>query len=174
MEKYPESFADKTPVEYVYCGKYNLTDDFGHGSLTVGQAVLSPTRTYAPVLKKVFDEVGRNNIHGIIHNSGGGQVKCRSFGNGLHYVKDSIIEVPPLFELIRSSSGTDYPEMFQVFNMGCRMEIVLPERYAEEVLTTAGFFNVDAKVIGYIDKNPDSETENKVTITAPDDTKIEY
>lgn len=174
MEKYPESYADKTPVEYVYCGKYDLTDDFGHGGLTVGQAVLSPTRTYAPVLKRVFDEVGRSNIHGIIHNSGGGQVKCRSFGKGLHYVKDSIIEVPPLFELIKSSSGTGYAEMFQVFNMGCRMEIVLPERYAEEVMTTAGFYNVEAKVIGYIEKNTESDIGNKVTITDPEGKKITY
>jgi phosphoribosylformylglycinamidine cyclo-ligase len=174
MEKYPESFADKTPADYVYCGKYKLTDNFGHGGLTVGQAVLSPTRTYAPVLKKIFDEIGRKSIHGIVHNSGGGQVKCRSFGRGIHYVKDSIIEVPPLFELIRTSSNTAYPEMFQVFNMGCRMEIILPERYAEEVLTLAGFLNVEAKVIGYTEKNPDSDTDNKVTITDPDGNKITY
>lgn len=173
-EKYPESYADNTATEYVYCGKYNLTDSFVHGGLTVGQAVLSPTRTYAPVLKKIFEEIGRERIHGIIHNSGGGQVKCRGFGKGIHYVKDSIIEVPPLFELIRDSGRNSYAEMFQVFNMGCRMEIVLPERYAEEVLTISGFFNVDAKVIGYIEKNPVSGTQNKVTITAPDGTKTEY
>jgi len=173
-EKYPESYADNTATEYVYCGKYNLTDSFVHGGLTVGQAVLSPTRTYAPVLKKIFEEIGRERIHGIIHNSGGGQVKCRGFGKGIHYVKDSIIEVPPLFELIRDSGRNSYAEMFQVFNMGCRMEIVLPERYAEEVLTISGFFNVDAKVIGYIEKNPVSGTQNKVTITAPDGNKTEY
>ncbi len=174
MDKYPESFADKTPADYVYCGKYNLTDDFGHGGLTVGQAVLSPTRTYAPVLKKVFDEIGRKNIHGIVHNSGGGQVKCRSFGRGVVYVKDSMMDIPPLFELIRSSSGTDYPEMYQVFNMGSRMEVILPERYAEEVMSVAGSFNIDSKVIGFVDKNPDSCESNRVIITAPDGRKIEY
>lgn len=173
-EKYPESYADNTATEYVYCGKYNLTDGFGHGGLSVGQAVLSPTRTYAPILKKIFDEVGRKSIHGIIHDSGGGQVKCRSFGRGIHYVKDSIIAVPPLFELIRESGRNSYAEMFQVFNMGCRMEIILPERYAEEIMTISGFFNVDAKVIGYIEKNPESDTVNKVTITAPDGEKIVY
>ncbi|MFA7123751.1 MAG: AIR synthase related protein [Candidatus Delongbacteria bacterium] len=174
MDKYPESFADKTPADYVYCGKYNLTDDFGHGGLTVGQAVLSPTRTYAPVLKKVFDEIGRKNIHGIVHNSGGGQVKCRSFGRGVVYVKDSMMDIPALFELIRSSSGTDYPEMYQVFNMGSRMEVILPERYAEEVMSVAGSFNIDSKVIGFVDKNPDSTESNRVVITAPDGRKIEY
>ena len=173
-EKYPESYADYTATEYVYCGKYDLTDSFGHGGLTVGQAVLSPTRTYAPVLKKIFDEIGRKRIHGIIHNSGGGQVKCRSFGKGIHYVKDSIIDVPPLFELIKDSGKNSYAEMFQVFNMGCRMEIILPENYAEEVLTISGFFNVDAKVIGYIENNPESDTNNKVTITAPDGQKTVY
>jgi len=174
MDKYPESFADKTPADYVYCGKYNLTDDFGHGGLTVGQAVLSPTRTYAPVIKKVFDEIGRKNIHGIVHNSGGGQVKCRSFGRGVVYVKDSMMDIPALFELIRSSSGTDYPEMYQVFNMGSRMEVILPERYAEEVMSVAGSFNIDSKVIGYVDKNPDRTESNRVIITAPDGRKIEY
>ena len=173
-EKYPESYSNETDKEFVYCGEYRLTDDFGYGGLTVGQAVLSPTRTYAPVLKRIFDEVGRANIHGIVHNSGGGQVKCRSFGRGVHYVKDSIIEIPPLFEMIRRSGKTDYAEMFQVFNMGCRMEIILPERYAEEVLTTAGFFNIDAKVVGYVEKNSESDEENRVTITLPDGTKAEY
>ncbi|HXK48875.1 MAG TPA: hypothetical protein PKW56_00250 [Clostridiales bacterium] len=174
MDKYPESFADKTPADYVYCGKYKLTDDLGHGGLTVGQAVLSPTRTYAPVMKKVFDEIGRKNIHGIVHNSGGGQVKCRSFGRGVIYVKDSMMDIPPLFELIRSSSATGYPEMYQVFNMGSRMEIILPEKYAEEVMSAAGSFNIDSKVIGYVDKNPDSNESNRVIITAPDGRKIEY
>lgn len=173
MDKYPESFADKTQSDYVYCGKYNLTDDFGHGGLTVGQAVLSPTRTYAPVLKKAFEEIGRKNIHGIIHNSGGGQVKCRNFGKGVVYVKDSMMEIPPLFELIKTSGGTDYPEMYQVFNMGSRMELILPERYAEELMSVAGSFNIDSKVIGYIENNSDAEI-NRVVITAPDGRKIEY
>jgi len=174
FEKYPESYADKTPTEYVYCGRYNLTDSFGHGGLSVGQAVLSPTRTYAPVLKKIFDEVKRNNIHGIIHNSGGGQVKCRSFGHGIHYIKDSIIDIPPLFELIKESGKNSYPEMFQVFNMGCRMEIIVPEKFAGEILEISKSLGVNSKIIGRIENNPESKTANKVTITAPDGQKIVY
>ncbi|MBU4487365.1 MAG: phosphoribosylformylglycinamidine cyclo-ligase [Candidatus Delongbacteria bacterium] len=174
MEKYPESYADKTPTEYVYCGKYNLSDGFGHGGLSVGQAVLSPTRTYAPIIKKIFDTIGRKNIHGIVHNSGGGQVKCRSFGRGIHYIKDSIIEIPPLFELIKNSTRTDYPEMFQVFNMGCRMEIILPESFAHEIIDIAKSFRVEAKIVGRIEKNPHSNIKNKVTITDPNGKRIVY
>ncbi|MBN2788706.1 MAG: phosphoribosylformylglycinamidine cyclo-ligase [Candidatus Delongbacteria bacterium] len=174
IEKYPESYADATDKEYIYCGKYKLTDDFGHGGLTVGEAVLSPTRTYAPVLKKIFDKIGRDKIHGIIHNSGGGQVKCRSFGKGVHYIKDSMIEIPPLFELIKESSGTDYPEMYQVFNMGSRMEFIVPEDLVEKIIAIAGSFAIEAKTIGRVEKNPDSDTSNKVTITAPDGREIIY
>ncbi|MDA3838421.1 MAG: AIR synthase-related protein [Candidatus Delongbacteria bacterium] len=174
VEKYPESYSAETDKEYVYCGKYKLTDDFGHGNLTVGQAVLSPTRTYAPVLKKIFDNIGRSKIHGIIHNSGGGQVKCRSFGKGVHYIKNSMIEIPPLFELIKDSSGTDYPEMYQVFNMGSRMEIIIPKDLAEEIIEIARSFKIKAQVIGRVEKNSDSDLANKVTITAPDGREIIY
>ena len=174
VEKYPESYSAETHKEYLYCGRHKLTEDFGHGGLTVGQAVLSPTRTYAPVLKKIFDDIGRDKIHGIIHNSGGGQVKCRSFGKGVHYVKNSMMEIPPLFELIKNSSGTDYPEMYQVFNMGSRMEIIVPENLAKEIIEIAGSFKVEAKIIGRVEKNSDSDTANKVTITAPDGQEIVY
>jgi phosphoribosylformylglycinamidine cyclo-ligase len=172
--KYPESFSQETSKEFVYSGKFNLTDEFGHGGLTVGQAVLSPTRTYAPVLKKIFDFTGRQNIHGIVHNSGGGQVKCRSFGKGVHYIKDSLIGIPPLFHFIKNSGGNTYAEMFQVFNMGSRMEIILPQKYAQEIIDAASSFNIIAKVVGRVEKNPESDTENSVTIIDPEGKKITY
>jgi phosphoribosylformylglycinamidine cyclo-ligase len=173
-DKYPESYSPETERKFVYNGNFSLTDDFGHGNLTVGQAVLSPTRTYAPVLKKLFDELGRKNISGIVHNSGGGQVKCRSFGKGVHYIKDSLIGIPPLFHLIKNSGNNTYAEMFQVFNMGSRMEIILPEKYAKTVTDIAGSFNIIAKIVGRIENNPESETHNKVTITDPEGKKITY
>jgi len=173
-DKYPESYAEHTDKEYVYCGKFNLTDDFGHGGLTVGKAVLSPTRTYAPVIKKILDVIVRKNIHGIIHNSGGGQVKCRSFGKKVHYIKDSLIEIPPLFKLIKNSTQNEYPEMYQVFNMGSRMEIIAPAAFADEIIAISEGYGIKAKVVGRVEDLPDKAVQNKVTITDPDGNKIEY
>ncbi|PID29921.1 MAG: phosphoribosylformylglycinamidine cyclo-ligase [Candidatus Cloacimonadota bacterium] len=161
-EKYPESYSPETEKEYVYCGKYKLTDDFGYG-LDVGRAILSPTRTYAPVLKEIFKNY-RSVINGIVHNSGGGQVKCRSFGKGVHYIKDSLFDIPKVFELIKNSSDTSLGEMYQVFNMGSRMEIYIDEKYANSIIAISKHYGIDAKIVGRVEKNPDSDTENKVTI----------
>jgi len=172
-EKYKESYDQATEKEYVYCGKHRLTDSFGVDDLTVGKAVLSPTRTFAPVLKELLASK-RDKISGIIHNSGGGQVKCRSFGKGVHYIKDNLFAIPPLFKMIQKSSGTDLSEMYQVFNMGSKMDVVLPQKYANRVIEIANSYGIKAQVIGRIEDNPDSDTANKVSITAPDGTVYNY
>jgi len=167
QEKYTESYADDTDKNYIYCGKYKLTDSFGIDNLTVGKAVLSPTRTYAPVIKEILSEL-KGKISGIIHNSGGGQVKCRSFGKGVWYIKDNLFEIPEIFKLIQDSSATSLEEMYQVFNMGSRMDVILKKEYAQKVIDIAKSFNIDAKIIGKIEKNIDSDTANKVTIKIGD------
>lgn len=173
IEKYKESYDPATDKEYVYCGNYSLMDSFGVDNLTVGKAVLSPTRTFAPIIRELLASK-REKISGIIHNSGGGQVKCRSFGKGVHYIKDSLFEIPPLFKLIQKSSGTDLAEMYQVFNMGSRMDVILPQKYANRVIEIANSYNVDAKIVGRIEKNQDSDEKNKVSITAPDGIVYNY
>ncbi|MBN2837062.1 MAG: phosphoribosylformylglycinamidine cyclo-ligase [Candidatus Delongbacteria bacterium] len=159
-EKYPESFSPQTDKEYIYCGKHKLTDPFING-LDVGKAVLSPTRTYAPIINEVLKNY-RSVIHGIVHNSGGGQVKCRSFGNGVHYVKDSLPTPAPIFDLIKKSSDSSYGEMFQVFNMGTRMEIYVPKQYANDIISISKSFDIDAYITGYVKKS--DLDKNRVTI----------
>lgn len=170
-EKYPESYSPEVEKEYIYCGKYKLTDDFGHG-LDVGKAILSPTRTYAPILKEIFKNY-RSVINGIVHNSGGGQVKCRGFGKGVHYIKDSLFDIPKVFSMIKDSSDTPLGEMYQVFNMGSRMEIYLDEKYAKDIIAISKHYGVDAKIVGRVEKNSDSDTTNKVTIISNGE-KFEY
>lgn len=161
-DKYPESFDNNIPEEVTYTGNYYLTDDFGIGGLTIGQAVLSPTRTYAPVLKSVYEQFGPE-INGVVHNSGGGLIKCRSFGMGLNFIKDNLFETPKLFELIKEASGTEISEMYQVFNMGCRLEVYTDEKTADKVIDTAKCFGINAKIIGRVEKNSNAG-KNKVTI----------
>ena len=165
--KYPESYTNETPEEYIYCGSKKLTDNFGVDNLTVGKAVLSPTRTYAPILKELL-LAKRDKIHGIVHNSGGAQTKCRSFGSGLNYIKDNLFEIPPLFEMIRNVSKTPLAEMYQVFNMGHRMEIILPEKYAGKVIEISKSYDIDARVVGRVEKNSESDVKNKVTLVTPE------
>jgi phosphoribosylformylglycinamidine cyclo-ligase len=165
--KYPESYDNNTDENYIYCGEFKLTDPFGVDDLTIGKAVLSPTRTFAPVLREII-LAKRDKISGIIHNSGGGQVKCRSFGKGLNYVKNNMFPVPPLFSMIKKASGTSLAEMYQVFNMGSRMDIILPEKYANKVIEISKSYNIDAEIVGHVEKNSESDTKNKVTITGAD------
>jgi phosphoribosylformylglycinamidine cyclo-ligase len=152
-EKYPESYDASLPFDLVYSGSLKLTDkvkDFP--VLDIGKLVLSPTRTYAPVIKKILD-VFRPQIHGMVHCSGGGQTKVLHFMNhDMRVVKDNLFSVPPLFKMIQEQSGTDWAEMYKVFNMGHRMEIYLSEEYAEEVIRISKSFEVDAKVIGHVEK----------------------
>jgi phosphoribosylformylglycinamidine cyclo-ligase len=149
--KYPESYDNSVPDDLVYSGTKNLIEVIGGTSLNAGKLVLSPTRTYAPVIKKVLDEY-RNQIHGIIHCSGGAQTKVLNFVNDLHVIKDSMFEVPELFRLIQRESNTPWQEMYKVFNMGHRMEVYVDSKYADGIIDIAAKFNVDAKIIGRCEK----------------------
>ncbi|MCB2208967.1 MAG: phosphoribosylformylglycinamidine cyclo-ligase [Bacteroidetes bacterium] len=146
-KKYPESFDPMIPTDLVYSGKKKLTDNSEIDGVDVGKLVLSPTRTYAPVMKKAFDQF-RNQIHGIIHCSGGAQTKVLNFVDDLHILKDNMFPTPPLFKLIQEQSGTDWKEMYQVFNMGHRLEVYLPETFAEDLIQISKSFGVDARIIG--------------------------
>ncbi len=148
--KYPETFDSQVPEDLVYSGSYNVTDTLPGVELNVGKLVLSPTRTYAPVIVKVLEKL-RNEIHGMVHCSGGAQTKVLHFIDKLHVVKDNLFEVPPLFKLIKEQSGTDWKEMYKVFNMGHRMEIYLPEQFAEEIIAISNSFDVDARIVGRVE-----------------------
>lgn len=160
--KYPESFSETIPEDKVYCGKYLLSDRLPGSRLTVGEALLSPTRTFLPVMRQMFSTVKQKNIHGIIHCTGGGQVKCRDFGESLCYVKDSLFEWPAIFRTIHQSGEVPQNEMYQIFNMGHRMEIYCDANQAEELIRIAGSFHIDAKVIGHVEEN--DKKANKVII----------
>jgi phosphoribosylformylglycinamidine cyclo-ligase len=150
--KYPESYDNSLADDVVYIGSKYLTDAInGHSETDAGKLVLSPTRTYAPVMKEILSGF-RPYINGIIHNSGGAQTKVLNFVEDLHIVKDNLFPIPPLFELIQKESQTTWHEMYQVFNMGHRMEIYIDEKYAEEILQISNSFNVDARIIGYCEK----------------------
>ena len=161
--KYPESFDPSIPDDLVYSGSRKLTDILEGVPLDIGKLVLSPTRTYAPIIKKIFDNIGRESIHGIIHCSGGAQTKVLHFIDDLHIVKDNLFEAPPLFKLIKEESETSTREMYQVFNMGHRMEIYVNHKVADEIIEISKSFSVDAKVIGYVEN---SESK-KLTLATP-------
>lgn len=149
-KKYPETFDSSIPENLVYSGPYHLTDMVEDLPVNVGKAVLSPTRTYAPVIKKILAEV--QDVHGIIHCTGGAQTKCLNFGkDNLHYVKDQLFDIPPLFKMIQKASGTSAREMYRVFNMGHRMELYVSENEAKTIIDIAANFNIDAKIIGHVE-----------------------
>jgi phosphoribosylformylglycinamidine cyclo-ligase len=148
--KYPESYDKELTADLVYSGKYKVTDKIPGVELDAGKLVLSPTRTYAPVIIKVLEKL-RGQIHGLIHCSGGAQTKVLHFIDSLHVIKDNLLPVPPLFRIIQQESGTEWKEMYKVFNMGHRMEVYLPSQYASEVLDIAKSFNIDAKIIGRVE-----------------------
>ncbi|WP_040006848.1 AIR synthase related protein [Fibrisoma limi] len=149
-EKYPESFDPAVDRSLIYSGSKQLTDPVAGTELNVGQLVLSPTRTYAPVAKMLLDEL-RPHIHGMVHCSGGAQTKVLHFIDNLHVIKNNLFPVPPLFRLIQQESGTDWEEMYKVFNMGHRLEIYLPEVYAQRVIDISNSFAIDAQVIGHVE-----------------------
>jgi phosphoribosylformylglycinamidine cyclo-ligase len=146
-EKYPESYDHDIPDNLIYSGKYNLTDIIPETGMTVGKLVLSPTRTYAPVVKKVLNEF-RSQIHGMIHCSGGAQTKVLHFINNLHVIKDNLFDSPPLFRIIQEESGTGWKEMYQVFNMGHRFEFYVPQSISGRIIEIARSFNIDARIVG--------------------------
>jgi phosphoribosylformylglycinamidine cyclo-ligase len=147
-KKYPESFDPGVPEDLIYSGKYNLTDTKEGVPENIGKLVLSPTRTYAPVMKKLLEEY-RSVIGGLVHCSGGAQTKVLHFIKDLKVVKNNLFELPPLFKIIQEESGTSWEEMYKVFNMGHRMEVYIDEKYAQGIIDIAKSFNIDAKVIGY-------------------------
>lgn len=167
-KKYPESFDPKIPDELCYSGGFKLTDKPDKLPLDVGKLVLSPTRTYAPVIKKILD-AHRKNIHGMIHCSGGAQTKVLNFVDNLHIVKDNMFDVPPLFKIIQKESGTNWQEMYKVFNMGHRFEIYLPEEFAHELIAISKSFNIDAKIVGWCEK-----TDNKSLTIKSEFGQFEY
>lgn len=150
--KYPESYDPNLPKDLVYTGKRRLTEliQVDGREISIGKLILSPTRTYLPVLQQVFAR-HRANLHGLIHCTGGGQTKVLKFIENVHVVKDQLFDLPPLFSLIQQSSGTDWREMYQVFNMGHRMEVYLAPQYAPEIIRIAADFGIDARVIGHVE-----------------------
>lgn len=150
-EKYPESYDSAVPEELVYSGQMHLTDAVEGSPLDAGRLVLSPTRTYAPVIKTLLDEM-RSDIHGMIHCSGGAQTKIMHFVKNKHVIKDNMFPVPPLFRLIREQSGTDWAEMYKVFNMGHRMEIYLAPEHAARVIEISESFGIEARIVGRVEE----------------------
>ncbi len=158
-EKYPESYDAAVPEDLVYSGGKRLTDAVDGTPLDAGRLVLSATRTYAPVIKRMLDEM-RPAIHGMVHCSGGAQTKVMHFVENKHVIKDNLFPVPPLFELIQQQSGTDWSEMYKVFNMGHRMEIYLPAAHADRVIEISRSFGIDARIVGRVEDAP----ANRLTI----------
>ena len=161
-KKYPESFDPDVPNELVYSGHKALTDPT-ETPLDAGKLVLSPTRTYAPIIKAILNQVDRKQIHGMVHCSGGAQTKILHFIDELHVIKDNLFDTPPLFKLIQEQSGTDWKEMYQVFNMGHRMELYVPEVVAAEIIQISESFGVAAKVVGRVE----AAAEKMLTISSP-------
>ncbi len=166
-KKFPESFDPAVPEDLVYSGKVGLgeninippTDLNSAFEVTAGKLVLSPTRTYAPVIKKILDKY-RGQLHGMVHCSGGGQTKVLHFTDKVHVIKDNLFPIPPLFRLIHEQSGTDWKEMYKVFNMGHRMELYVPETIAADLIAISRLFNVDARIVGRVEES----TVSKLTI----------
>ena len=156
--EFPESFDPQVPGDLVYSGSKTLTDIVENCPINAGKLVLSPTRTYAPIIKSILEEC-KGKVNGMVHCSGGAQTKILHFVKNLHIIKDNLFDIPPLFDMIQKESKTDWEEMYKVFNMGHRMELYLPEKYAAEIIAISERFNVDAKVIGRV------ESANKAQVT---------
>ncbi|MFY0482120.1 AIR synthase related protein [Flavobacterium sp. PLA-1-15] len=158
--KYPESFDAAVPEDLIYSGQVKLTDEVENAPIDAGKLVLSPTRTYAPIIKTILDKYTPKDIHGMVHCSGGAQTKVLHFVDNVHVIKDNLFPIPPLFKLIQEQSKTDWKEMYQVFNCGHRMELYVPESIAQDIIEISKSFNVDAQIVGRVEA---SETK-KLTI----------
>ncbi len=161
--KYPESFDTNVPESLVYSGAMGLLSKVIGTDKNAGQLVLSPTRTYAPIIKKILEKYTSQEIHGMVHCSGGGQTKILHFIDNLHVIKDNLFDIPPLFKMIQEQSNTDWKEMYQVFNMGHRMELYVPKEIAFDIIEISNQFKVDAKIIGYVEES----ASKKLTINSP-------
>ena len=163
-KKYPESFDHAVPDALVYSGALKLTDPVADVPLNAGKMVLSPTRTYAPIITKILKD-HRKDIHGMVHCSGGAQTKILHFVDNLHIIKDNLFDIPPLFKMIQEQSKTNWREMYQVFNCGHRMELYVPREVADDIIAISTSFNVDAQIVGRVEKNDtDSYRDKKLTI----------
>ena len=156
-KKYPESYDPLVPKDLIYSGSRSLTEIMEGVPINIGKLVLSPTRTYAPIIKKIFNQVGRDSIFGMVHCSGGAQTKILHFIDNLHIIKDELFVVPPLFDLIQKESGTSPREMYQVFNMGHRMELYVSTETADEIIKISKSFSVDAKIIGRVEESQEKK-----------------
>ena len=156
-QSYPESFDPAVPEDLVYSGSKQLTDTVDESPLDAGKLVLSPTRTYAPIIKKILTTIDKKAIHGMVHCSGGAQTKVLHFVDKVHVIKDNMFDVPPLFKLIQEESGTDWKEMYQVFNMGHRMELYVSAEVASEIIAISESFNVNAQIIGRVEASEKKE-----------------
>ncbi|MFM2265710.1 MAG: hypothetical protein RLZ77_1130 [Bacteroidota bacterium] len=161
--KYPESYDAAVPANLVYSGQIGLTEHIKDVTINAGKLVLSPTRTYAPIVKKILDAFTPQQIHGMVHCSGGAQTKILHFIDNLHIIKDNLFPVPPLFQLIQSQSNTDWKEMFQVFNCGHRLELYVPESIAAELIAISESFGVAAQIVGRVE----ASASKKLTIQSP-------
>ena len=159
-DKFPETYDNSLSDDLIYSGSKKLTDKIEGTNLNAGQLVLSPTRTYAPVMKEIFSKINRKKINGLIHCSGGAQTKVMNFVDNKHIIKDNLFDIPPVFNLIQKESGTSWREMYQVFNMGHRLEIYTDGNTADEIISLCDSFSLDAKIIGRVEQN----STNKLTI----------
>ncbi|MCA0348976.1 MAG: phosphoribosylformylglycinamidine cyclo-ligase [Bacteroidetes bacterium] len=152
-DKYPESYDNSLPTDLVYSGNIKLTDAVENAPLDAGKLVLSPTRTYAPIIKAILNKYTPNDIHGMVHCSGGAQTKVLHFIDNVHVIKDNLFPIPPLFQLIQAQSKTDWKEMYQVFNCGHRMEVYVPQEIANDIIEISKSFGVDAQIVGSVAAN---------------------
>lgn len=172
--KYPETYDGSVPEELVYSGHKHLTDliEVEPGKrVSAGRLVLSPTRTYAPVVKNIISNLGSANIHGMVHCSGGAQTKVLHFVENKHIIKDNLFPTPPLFQMIAEQSGTNTAELYKVFNMGHRLEVYVKPQFAQQIIDISQSFGIDARIIGRVEK---SDTGNVLTLTTPDGNTVEY
>ncbi len=158
--KYPESYDSSLPEDLVYSGQVGLTDAVDGSPIDAGKLVLSPTRTYAPIIQQIFKQISRKHVHGMVHCSGGAQTKILHFVDNLHIIKDNLFEVPPLFKLIQGQSKTDWKEMYQVFNCGHRMELYVEETHAQDIIQISKSFGVEAQIVGRVE----ASNHKKLTI----------
>ena len=169
LKNYPETCDPKTNPDYLYCGPYRLNDPLPGSTMTVGDALMSPTRTYAPVIRKLLSDK-RESIYGMVHCSGGGQTKCIRFGTGIHFIKDNLMPVPPVFKAIQQASKTSTEEMFRVYNMGHRMELFCKPSAADKIIAISKDFSIPAQIIGHTEASTHKDGQNQVTITHNNET----
>lgn len=169
---FPETFDPKTDEQYLYCGPYRMHDSLAGSNLTVGEALLSPTRTYLPIIKTVMETVS-DSVYGLVHCSGGGQTKCQRFGMNVHHIKDNLFTPPPLFQEIQRVSGTTDHEMHQVYNMGHRFEIYCDPNSADEIISISRTFDIDAQIIGHTEPSNKNDKRNHLSIMS-DNFQLNY